>query len=157
MKTKKEEAKIEVIGLHNLRAARGMHKKRKLLGRGSGSGHGHTSTRGNKGQTSRTGHSFYAGFEGWQMPLIRKTPKRGFNRRRPRKTQIVNLKDLNKIKDSLINPEVLKNNRLIKDKRLPVKILGDGAINRSITAQGMLLSKPAIKKIEQAGGKVTPS
>ena len=143
-----------MIGLHNLKIPRGAHKKKKMLGRGSGSGHGKTSTRGSKGQTSRTGHHYYRGFEGGQMPLIRKIPKRGFRSRRPIRYQIINLDDLSKIQDNLITPEVLKKNRLIKNKDKPVKILGRGSIEKPITIKDIVYSKSAKTKIQETGGQV---
>ena len=142
-----------MIGLHNLRAPKGAHKRKKILGRGSGSGHGKTSTRGNKGQGSRAGRDFYPGFEGGQVPLIRKIPKRGFNSRNQMRYQTVNLDDLSRVTDNLINPEVLAKNRLIKDKDKPVKILGQGSINKPITVEVSAVSAGAKAKIEQAGGK----
>ncbi|MGD9015245.1 MAG: 50S ribosomal protein L15 [Candidatus Omnitrophota bacterium] len=141
------------MGLHNLRAPKGAHKRKKILGRGSGSGHGKTSTRGNKGQGSRAGRDFYPGFEGGQMPLIRKIPKRGFNSRNPVRYQTVNLDDLSRVTDNLITPEVLAKNRLIKHKDKPVKILGQGSINKPITVEVSAISAGAKAKIEQAGGK----
>ena len=98
-------------------------------------------------------HDFYPGFEGGQMPLIRKIPKRGFRNRRPIRYQIVNLRDLGRVDDNLITPEVLEKNRLIKDKDKPVKILGQGAIDKPITLKGLSLSSGAKTKIQQAGGK----
>ena len=142
--------------LNNLKAPRGMHKKRKIVGRGSGSGHGKTSGRGNKGQGSRAGRDFYPGFEGGQMPLIRKIPKRGFRSRRPIKYQIINLEQLSRVDDNIITPEVLEKSRLIRDKRKPVKILGQGSINKPITLKEMSFSKSVKEKIEQAGGQVKP-
>jgi large subunit ribosomal protein L15 len=141
-----------MIGLHNLKAPKGAHKKKKLLGRGPSSGHGKTSTRGNKGQTSRAGRDFYPGFEGGQMPLIRKIPKRGFRSRRPLRYQIINLKDLNRVDDKVITPELLEESRLIKNKRKPIKILGEGSISKPITIKGVAISKTAREKIQQAGG-----
>ena len=145
-----------MIGLHNLKAPKGAHKKRKLLGRGSSSGHGKTSTRGNKGQTSRAGRDFYPGFEGGQMPLIRKIPKRGFRSRNPLRYQIINLKDLSRVDDKVITPEVLEKFRLIKNKKKPVKILGEGSVSRPITVKGTAISKTAKEKIQQAGGVCSP-
>jgi len=142
-----------MIGLDNLKPPRGAHKKKKIVGRGPGSGHGKTSTRGSKGQGSRAGRDFYPGFEGGQMPLIRKIPKRGFRNRRPMRYQIVNLRDLSRLKDDLITPEVLENNRLIKDKGKPVKILAKGSIDKVITVKGTVVSSGAKTKIQQAGGK----
>jgi large subunit ribosomal protein L15 len=153
---KRIEDKNMDIGLNNLRPPKGAHKKRKILGRGSGSGHGGTSTRGNKGQTSRSGHHYYLGFEGGQVPLIRKIPKRGFNSRHRLRYQIVNLKHLEKMGENLIDPEVLEKNKLIKDKAGPVKVLGQGSIGRAITVKGMAFSKGAKAKIEQAGGTCSP-
>ncbi|MFC1658491.1 50S ribosomal protein L15 [Candidatus Omnitrophota bacterium] len=142
-----------MLGLNNLRAPRGVHKRKKIVGRGSGSGHGKTSCRGSKGQGSRSGRDFYPGFEGGHTPLIRRIPKRGFRMRRPREYQIVNLGDLKRIKSDLINPEVMEKNRLIKDKDKPVKILGKGTIDKPVTVEGFSLSAAAKQKIEQAGGK----
>ncbi len=145
-----------MIGLHNLKAPRGAHKKKKILGRGSSSGHGKTSSRGSKGQGSRAGRDFYPGLEGGQVPLIRKIPKRGFRRRNPLRYQIVNIKDLERLKEDLITPEVLKNNRLIKDKDKPVKLLGQGSVNKQITIKGLAFSRSVQEKIKQAGGTCSP-
>ena len=142
-----------ILGLHNLKAPKGAHKKRKILGRGPSSGHGKTSTRGSKGQGSRAGRDFYPGFEGDRVPLIRKIPKRGFRSRHPKIYQIVNLKDLSRIGDNLITPEVLEKGHLIKDKNKPVKILGAGSINKPLTIKDMSVSSNARVKIEQAGGQ----
>jgi len=142
-----------ILGLHNLKAPKGAHKKRKILGRGPSSGHGKTSTRGSKGQGSRAGRDFYPGFEGGRVPLIRKIPKRGFRSRQPKIYQIVNLKDLNRIGDNLITPEVLEKGHLIKDKNKPVKILGTGSINKPLTIKDMSVSSNARVKIEQVGGQ----
>jgi len=142
-----------MVSLDNLRAPRGAHKRKKIVGRGSGSGHGKTSCRGNKGQGSRAGRDFYLGFEGGQMPLIRKIPKRGFNSRCPIRYQIVNLRDLSRVSDDVITPEVLAKNRLIRDKDEPVKILGQGSINKPITVKATAVSSGAKAKIERAGGK----
>ena len=89
------------VELYNLTYPKGAHKKRKLLGRGSGSGHGKTSTRGSKGQTSRSGRATYTGFEGGQSPLIRRMPKRGFTSKFPKEYQVVNLESLKKIKETV--------------------------------------------------------
>src|SRR3989338_9357103 len=132
MKKKKSEI---VIGIHSLKASRGAHKKRKILGRGSGSGHGKTSTRGSKGQTSRSGRDFYPGFEGGQMPLIRRIPKRGFTSKFKKEYQIVNLSDLKRIKESAITPQVLEAEGVIKDKQKLIKVLGDGEIKNPINIQ----------------------
>lgn len=143
-----------MIGLHNLKAPKGAHKKRKILGRGPSSGHGKTSTRGSKGQTSRAGRDFYPGFEGGQMPLIRKIPKHGFTGPQKREYQIVNLKDLNLLKDNLITPELLERNHLIKDKGKLIKILGEGFLARPVTVKASKFSKSAEDRIKKAGGAV---
>ena len=140
------------IGLYNLKTPVGAHKKKKILGRGPSSGHGKTSTRGSKGQKSRAGRDFYPGFEGGGIPLIRKIPKRGFRSRQPLRYQIVNLKDLSRVNVNLITPEVLEKSRLIKDMKKPVKILGQGSIDKPITLKVSSFSKGAKIKIEQAGG-----
>lgn len=90
------------------------------------------------------------------MPLMRKIPKRGFRSRKPKRYQIVNLKDLSRINDNLITPEVLEANQLIKDKKRPVKILGQGSIDKPITVKGSAVSSGAKIKIEQAGGTCSP-
>jgi len=141
------------IGLHNLKAPHGATKRKKLLGRGPSSGHGKTSTRGSKGQTSRAGRDFYLGFEGGQTPLIRRMPKRGFNIHSHRAYQIVNIVDLNKIKETSITVGLLEEKGLIKDKNKPVKILGEGELKNSVTVQAHAFSKSASDKITQAGGK----
>ena len=139
--------------MHNLKPPKGSHKPKKLLGRGSSSGHGKTSTRGSKGQTSRSGKSRYLGFEGGQMPLIRRIPKRGFINEFKQEYQIVNLDDLNRIRESTITLELLESNGLIKDKSKRVKILGDGEVKNAVMVQAHAFSKSAVDKIKNAGGK----
>jgi large subunit ribosomal protein L15 len=152
-KTSDKRAKPEVVfGLHNLKPPKGSHKKRKILGRGSSSGHGKTSTRGSKGQTSRSGRATYVGFEGGQSPLIRRMPKRGFTSKFPKIFQIVNLKSLNDIKEKSITPALLLEKGLIKSKNKPVKILGEGEIRLAIAVSAHAFSKSAQDKIKNAGG-----
>ncbi|MCX5709607.1 MAG: 50S ribosomal protein L15 [Candidatus Omnitrophica bacterium] len=139
--------------MHNLPAPVGAQKKKKLLGRGSSSGHGKTSTRGSKGQTSRAGRHFYLGFEGGQSPLIRKMPKRGFTSNFKKIYQIVNLRDLHKIKEAVITPELLKTRGLIKDAAKPVKILGEGEMKSAVTISAHAFSRKATENIAKAGGK----
>ena len=154
-KTKKQtSAVLERVGLHNLKIPKGAHKRRKILGRGSSSGHGKTSTRGSKGQTSRSGRDFYLGFEGGQTPLIRRIPKRGFVSKFKKEYQIVNLEGLNRIKESTISLSLLEERGLIKDKGRLVKILGDGEIKNPITVSAHAFSKKAEEKIKNAGGKI---
>jgi large subunit ribosomal protein L15 len=149
-----EKEALARFGLHNLIVPAGSHKHKKLLGRGPGSGHGKTSTRGSKGQTSRSGRDFYLGFEGGQMPLIRRIPKRGFTSVFKKEYQIVNLKDLNKIKESTINPDLLEKNGLIRDKGKLVKILGEGEIKNPVVIQAHAISQKAAEKIKNSGGSV---
>lgn len=149
----KQEKKVEKFGLHNLKVPRGAHKRKRILGRGPSSGHGKTSTRGSKGQTSRAGRHMYLGFEGFQTPLIRRIPKRGFVNRFKKEFQLVNLNALNEIKEPDINPEVLEQKGLIKDKDKPVKILGDGEVKTAMTIKANAFSKKAQEKIKNAGGK----
>ncbi len=151
----KQQAQPEItLGLHNLKPALGSHRRKKILGRGPSSGHGKTSTRGSKGQTSRAGRDMYPGFEGGQMPLIRKIPKRGFASRSKKEYQILNLNDLNKIKETNLTLELLEAKGLIKDKARPVKILGDGEIKNPLTIQAHAFSKAASDKITKSGGKI---
>ena len=155
IKKKTETQFMRFVGLENLSPPPGAHKKKKLLGRGPGSGHGKTSTRGFKGQTSRAGRDFYLGFEGGQTPLIRKIPKRGFSNLRYKKIyQIVNLENLAKLKEPLLDPQILEERGLIKDKNKLIKILGEGDLNRPFSVKAHAFSKKAKELIEKAGGKV---
>lgn len=152
---KKKAKPTTLIGLENLKPPRGAHRKKKLLGRGPGSGHGKTSTRGIKGQTSRAGRDFYLGFEGGQMPLIRKIPKRGFsNVSFQDRYQIVNIKDLARIKEPVIDPQLLEQAGLIKDKDKLTKILGEGELSKALTVKAHAFSKKAKELVEKAGGKI---
>ena len=149
----KEESLAPKNGLFNLSRPKGAHKRRKYLGRGSSSGHGKTSTRGSKGQTSRAGRHFYLGFEGGQSPLIRKMPKRGFVNIFKKEFQIVSLANIAKIKETLINPELLKAKGLIKNEKKLVKILGNFDLKVAVTIQAHAFSKQAADRIKKAGGK----
>jgi len=153
LKKAAEKSSPSLVSLHNLKAPFGAHKKRKILGRGPGSGHGKTSTRGSKGQTSRAGRHFYLGFEGGQSPLIRKMPKRGFVSNFRKTYQIVNLDELNKIKETVITPQLLRENGLIRDEGALIKILGNGSIKNPVTVQAHAFSKRASSQISNAGGK----
>ena len=150
----KAEASQVRFGLHNLKCPAGAHKKRKYLGRGPSSGHGKTSTRGSKGQTSRAGRHFYLGFEGGQSPLIRRFPKRGFTHISKKVYQIINLSDLNRIKETNIGPELLEEKGLIKDKVKLIKVLGDGEIKNAVMVKAHAFSRQAAEKIKKAGGSV---
>jgi large subunit ribosomal protein L15 len=142
------------INLGNLKPSSGSVKRRKRIGRGPGSGHGKTSTRGHKGQKARSGAKRRAWFEGGQMPIQRRVPKRGFTNIFKKEYQIVNLAALSKCKDeSVVSPLVMKSFGLIRKLDLPVKVLADGEISGSITVQANAFSKKAKEKIEALGGK----
>lgn len=153
-KEKTEQVQEQLIMLSNLAVPAGAHTRKRILGRGPSSGHGKTSSRGSKGQTSRAGRDYYAGFEGGQTPLIRRFPKRGFTSLFRKEYQIVNLADLKRIKETEINLDVLINSGLIKDKNKLVKILGKGEIKKPISIQAHAFSKKAAKEIANAGGKI---
>ena len=141
--------------LNALISVKGAKKRKKLVGRGPGSGHGKTSTRGHKGQRSRSGRDFYLGFEGGQSPLIRRVPKRGFNHRKRHNYQIVNINSLNRFsKDSIVDAASLLKSGLIEDARGLVKILGDGDLAHLLTVKAHKFSKGAGERIEKAGGKI---
>lgn len=141
--------------LNDLYPAPGLHKKSKRLGRGVGSGHGKTAGRGHKGQKARSGKKLRLGFEGGQMPLARRIPKRGFNNPFKTEYQIVNIEKLNRFKkDSKVTAQMLKESGLIKDIKRPTKILSAGKIAKALHIQAQAVSKPAQQKIEKAGGKI---
>jgi len=129
-------------------------KKKKRIGRGPGSGHGKTSGRGHKGQKARAGRSTWVGFEGGQMPLIRRIPKRGFTSPRIKEFRLINLKDLNQFENNAeVNLGVLKEKGFTKKENEQVKILGCGKLKVSLSVKAHSFSKTALKKIEEAGGK----
>ena len=128
-------------------------EKRKRVGRGMGSGMGKTSTRGHKGQGSRSGSRLMRGFEGGQMPLHRRLPKRGFTYIFKKEFTVVNLGRLAELGETTINPDVLRKAGIIKTKH-PVKILGDGELKVALTVSAHKFSKSAQEKITKAGGKV---
>ncbi|MFC1804644.1 50S ribosomal protein L15 [Candidatus Omnitrophota bacterium] len=140
--------------MHNLSAPKGARKRRKIVGRGSGSGHGKTSTHGHKGQKARSGRDSYQGFEGGQMPLIRRIPKRGFVNEFRKVYQVVNLRDLKRIKEQTITLELLEKKGLIRDKERLVKVLGDGEVKSAVNIQAHAFSKSAQDKIKNSGGKI---
>lgn len=141
--------------LSNLRRPEGARHARKRVGRGPGSGHGKTSGRGHKGHKARTGGNTHLWFEGGQMPLQRRLPKRGFKNPFRKEYEIVNLRDLNGLEEETITLEVLHAHRLIDlGKGRPVKVLGDGALERKVTVQAHAVSASAREKIEAAGGSV---
>lgn len=141
------------MNLGELKYAEGSKKKRKRIGRGPGSGHGKTACRGHKGQKSRSGSKTRSWFEGGQMPLQRRVPKRGFTNIFRKEYQIVNVGDLDKIKASPITSEKLYNARLIRKKGGLLKVLGNGDVSKAVETQAHKFSKQAIQKLEEAGGK----
>ncbi|MCL2436781.1 MAG: 50S ribosomal protein L15 [Clostridiales bacterium] len=140
--------------LHELRAAEGSTKDRKRRGRGTASGQGKTGGRGSNGQNSRSGGGTRPGFEGGQMPLYRRIPKRGFTNKWKKEYTVLNVDDLNKFEDgTVVTPELLAEIGMIKQVKEGVKILGDGVIEKNVTVKAHKFSKMAIEKIESAGGK----
>ncbi len=140
------------MNLSNIRAPKNSTEKRKRVGRGMGSGMGKTSTRGHKGQRSRSGSRMIRGFEGGQMPLHRRMPKRGFTNVFRKEYNIVSLEKLAALGETTITPEVLRQAGIIKTKH-PVKILGDGELKTAVTVQAHKFSKSAQEKITKSGGK----
>jgi len=140
------------MNLSGIRAPKRATEKRKRVGRGMGSGMGKTSTRGHKGQRSRSGSRMMRGFEGGQMPLHRRMPKRGFTNIFRKEYNIVNLERLSALGETTINPDVLRKAGVIKSA-LPVKVLGDGDLSVAVTIQAHKFSKSAQEKITKAGGK----
>ncbi|MGJ3243194.1 MAG: 50S ribosomal protein L15 [Opitutales bacterium] len=142
--------------LNNIPAAPGANKGIKRLGRGHGSGHGKTSGRGHKGQRARSGASQRPGFESGHIPLYRRLPHRGFNNAKFRKTfAIVNVGDLARIDGDTVNADTLVAAGLIRASGLPVKVLGDGAVEKAYKVTADKVSASARAKIEAAGGSVT--
>lgn len=138
--------------LSDLSPIRGSRKRKKRVGRGPGSGHGKTSCRGHKGQKSRSGGGTRPGFEGGQMPLHRRLPKRGFRNIFKKQYAIINLKALNEISDSVVTPEVLIEKGVIKSIKDGVKILGVGEIKKPINVKAHAFSTSAKEKILKSGG-----
>ena len=141
--------------LGDLKPAKGATHSKKRVGRGHGSGLGRNAGRGDKGYHSRSGSKHRPWFEGGQMPLHRRVPKRGFSNFLFKKEfQIVNLSDLNIIQSEEINPAVMKENGLVKHSLRPIKILGDGEIDKKMNVTASAFSSSAKSKIEKAGGTV---
>ncbi|HBK52813.1 50S ribosomal protein L15 [Syntrophomonas wolfei] len=141
--------------LEELKAPAGANKRTKRVGRGTGSGHGKTSTRGHKGQKSRSGGGVRPGFEGGQMPLQRRLPKRGFNNIFKKVYAIVNVEDLNIFPDgSEVNPDTLQEAGLVKAIKDGVKILGNGVLEKRLQVKAHKISQQAEEKITAKGGKV---
>lgn len=141
------------IGVHDLGPAAGATHYRKRVGRGPGSGHGKTAGRGSKGQKSRSGYRHQRGFEGGQMPLHRRLPKRGFTNIFRVEYDVVNISDLDRFDaGAAVNPETLAASRLTRKNR-PIKILGDGEIKKALTVSAHKFSASAKARIEAAGGR----
>ncbi len=146
-----------MVRLHSLRPRPGARHRVKRLGCGESSGHGKTSGKGSKGQKARSGGSIRLGFEGGQMPLIRRLPKRGFNNAAFHKRYaIVNLSDLNGFESgTLVNEQLLRQSNLVRGHFVGIKILGDGELKHGLEVQAHKISSTAREKIEKAGGTIT--
>ncbi|WP_213975296.1 50S ribosomal protein L15 [Tepidanaerobacter acetatoxydans] len=140
--------------LHDLSPAEGSKRKSKRVGRGMSSGHGKTSTRGHKGQNARSGGGVRPGFEGGQMPLYRRLPKRGFTNIFKKEFAVVNVEDLNIIEENTkVTPELLIEKGIIKKVKDGIKILGEGDLKVKLDVEANAFSKSAQEKIEAVGGK----
>jgi large subunit ribosomal protein L15 len=146
-----------MMRLHNLRPRPGSRHRVKRLGIGESSGHGKTSGKGHKGQKARSGGSIRLGFEGGQMPLIRRLPKRGFNNAAFHKHYaIVNLDSLSEFKSgAVVNEQTLRESKLVRGDFVGIKILGDGELKHGLTIEADKVSAAAREKIEKAGGTIT--
>ena len=142
------------MNLSTLKAPRKATENRKRVGRGMGSGMGKTSTRGHKGQGSRSGSRLMRGFEGGQMPLHRRLPKRGFVNIFRTDYEVVNLERLASLGESEITPELLRKAGVVSSKKSLVKVLGQGELSVALTVHAHKFSKSAQEKIEKAGGKI---
>ena len=147
----------EKLGLHNLKPARGSHRDRKRLGRGPGSGTGKTAGKGHKGSKARTGHGGPGGgkpgFEGGQMPLTRRIPKRGFTSPFREEPQVVRLGDLEGVEGE-VTAESLAAAGLVRTRKGPIKVLANGRVTRAVTVRGLKVSAGAREQIVAAGGRV---
>jgi large subunit ribosomal protein L15 len=143
------------MNLSNLKPAKGSQKARKRVGRGPGSGHGKTSCRGHKGQNSRSGGGAPLGFEGGQMPLTRRLPKRGFTNIFKKRYALINITDLAVFdKDSIVDEVALVEKGLVGKVYDGIKLLGNGEIDKPVTLKVHKWSKAAMDKIVAAGGKI---
>ena len=142
------------MNLSTLKAPKKANSNKKRVGRGMGSGMGKTSTRGHKGQGSRSGSRLMRGFEGGQMPLQRRLPKRGFTNIFKTEYEVVNVERLAEIEEKEITPDVLRKAGVVSSKKTRVKVLGQGDLAKAVTVHAHKFSKSAQEKIEKAGGKV---
>ena len=149
---------VEKIGLHNLSPAPGSHRSRRRLGRGPGSGLGKTSGKGHKGSMARSGHGGPGGgkphFEGGQMPITRRIPKRGFTNPFREEAQVVRLDALAKVAGDEVTTETLTAAGLIRAGQGPAKLLANGEVSRAFTVRGVKVSATAKAKIDAAGGRI---
>ena len=142
------------VTLSSLRPAPGSHRARKRIGRGVGSGLGKTSGKGHKGHKARTGGSTNPGFEGGQMPMYRRLPKRGFTNPFKVVAQVVNLRQLDKVAGAEVSPATLHEAGLVSEPDRAIKLLATGEVTRAVTVRGLAVSTAAKAKIEAAGGTV---
>ena len=142
-----------MISLSNLKPAKGAVRNRKRVGRGPGSGHGVNAGRGNNGQKARSGYQHSRGFEGGQMPLVRRLPKRGFTNIFKKQFNIVNLGDLDKLGLAEINIQDYFDKNLARKRGAGIKVLADGKLTRKIKIQAHQFSQAALAKIKKAGGQ----
>jgi large subunit ribosomal protein L15 len=149
-----EKPEQTVLGLHNLERPRGATAEPKRKGRGPGSGLGKTAGRGHKGQRARKSGNVRPGFEGGQMPLVRRVPKRGFYNPARAAAQVVNLRDLARLPGTDVTPAALVAAGIVNRGDQPVKLLGMGDAARAYTVSGCACSASARAKIEQAGGRI---
>ena len=141
------------MDLSKLKAPEGQNRERRRIGRGMGSRRGKTAGRGHKGAKSVSGYSSMRGFEGGQMPLHRRLPKRGFNNIFKTEYTVVNLARIAELGEKTVTPEVLKKAGILKKASGLIKVLGDGELKSAVTVQGHKFSKVAAEKITKAGGK----
>ena len=140
--------------LHDMKPAEGARKKRKRVGRGTGSGHGKTSGRGHDGQNARSGGGVRLGFEGGQIPLFQRLPKRGFTNINRKEYAIVNLETLNRFDEGTeVTPELLIESGIVSNAKSGIKILGNGTLEKKITVKAHKFSASAKEAIEKAGGQ----
>src|SRR6266480_2172077 len=151
----KAAAPVQRLALHDLKPPLGSHRARIRKGRGPGSGIGKTAGRGGKGQTARAGKKIRPGFEGGQMPLIRRIPKRGFTNPFKQAAQVVNVRHLGLLAEGVeVTPDTLFGAGLVRRPDQPIKLLGMGEVSRKFVVRGVTASASARAKIEQAGGTI---
>ncbi len=142
------------VGLENLSPPEGARQKKQRSGRGPGSGRGKTSGRGHKGQKARSGGQVPNWFEGGQMPLYRRVPKRGFHNPNRVEAQVVNLRDFDRLEGDEVDPGAFEAAGLVRNADDRIKVLGDGDVDRALTVRAHAFSASAREKIEAAGGEV---